>query len=189
MEKHAQAIREAVADKKGQFGMTMVVLVDAPFRGKTNNPFYGRTKKLATITNTCIGCNYSNCVNGKLERKGIEPNFKAQPCNTIYVDEFINRNKAGDKLYLKYGHASNTHEDCVYYVDGRLATDEEMAQITPLLREKSAPQTQISAGLTEQESFGWRIVTVTNVVSITQGVRELYHRDNLSPEPQKAVAE
>lgn len=180
----AKNIFEAVKDKKGQLGICVTYLVDASMN-KTNNPYYGRVKKLTTISNARLGVSYVNCVNGKLERSGQTPDYQAGKSTTDFVNEFIQVSKDGTKNYLKIGINSRTTIDSVYYLDGHIATDQEVADIKNYLKKSAPSQRQMAAGIDEDDVYRHITPNVENILHIWQGGETLYDR---SQPQQQAVA-
>lgn len=178
----AQAIFNAVKDRKGQMGICVTYLVDAAMN-KTNNPYYGRVKKLTTISNARLGVSYVNCVNGKLERMGETPNYQAGKSVTDYVNDFIQESKDGTKQYLKIGINSRTTTDSVLYLDGHIATDQEVAAIKPYLKKSAPSQRQMDAGIDPDDVYRHITPNVDNILHIWQGGTTLY--DSTQP---KAIA-
>lgn len=177
----AQEIFNSVKDRKGQMGICVTYLVDASMN-KTNNPYYGRVKKLTTISNARLGVSYTNCVNGKLERMGEQPNYQAGKSTTDFVNDFIQVSKDGTKYYLKVGINSRTTTDSVYYLDGRIATDQEMADIKNHLKKSAPSQRQIAAGIDADEVYRHITPNVENIIHIWQGGTTLYDRSQSQPQ-------
>lgn len=171
----AQEIFKSVKDHKGQLGICVTYLVDAAMN-KTNNPYYGRVKKLTTVSNARLGVSYESCVNGKLERSGQTPDYQAGKSTTDFVNDFIQVSKDGTKYYLKVGINSRTTIDSVYYLDGRIATDKEMADIRNYLKKSAPSQRQIAAGIAADEVYRHITPNVENILHIWQGGTTLYDR-------------
>lgn len=180
----AQEIFKSVKDHKGQLGICVTYLVDASMN-KTNNPYYGRVKKLTTVSNARLGVSYVNCVNGKLERSGQTPDYQAGKSTTDFVNDFIQVNKDGTKYYLKVGINSRTTIDSVYYLDGRIATDQEVADIKNYLKKSAPSQRQVAAGLDADDVYRHITPNVENILHIWQGGTTLYDRSQ--PRMQIAV--
>lgn len=171
----AQAIFNAVKDHKGQMGIKVTYLVDAPMN-KTANPYYGRVKKLTTISNARLGVSYVNCVNGKLERMGETPNYQAGKSVTDYVNDFIQESKDGTKQYLKIGINSRTTTDSVYYLDGVLLTDAnpELPKVKQYIKKSTLPQRQVDAGIAPDDVYRHITPNVENILNIWLGGITLY---------------
>lgn len=101
--------------------------------GEINPLWYakeGITKR--TKYNVLLNCIYTNMVNNQREREGKEKDFKAKPnwFEPVYDSEngsiVCNKNNKND-YYLKV--AVNSAETFEYFIEGRTATNEEIAII------------------------------------------------------------
>ena len=162
---------------KGTFGMVLVASTEPKMR-KTNNPFYGRVRKVSKVVNSALGYSYETYVNARLERKSLAGDFKAMPLPwgqwvNGYENEVI-ENKG--KLYIRVTILPNTIAKPTYYVDGRLATEDEMAVIRTFLQEPSFSDRQADKGLTDlEEQVMVRAYALDNIISISQG-ENIYER-------------
>ena len=102
---------------------------------KTNNPFFGRVKKL-TGFGFDLNTDYTTKVNNQLEREGKENDFVAKKTYTIPINKVIHKHVSDDRLYLQAFPAPNFGTFSTYIVDGRNATAEETAQIKSFLPAK-----------------------------------------------------
>ena len=172
----ASAICESIRAKKGQLGICVTYYVEPKMR-KTNNPYIGHVRKFTTISNARLGVAYESCVNGKLERMGETPDYQAGKSTTRYVNEFIQESNDGKKQYLKIGINATTKIESVYYVDGAIATDQQMAEIDTFLYKSAPSQRQINAGINPDDVYRHITPNVENILYITQGKQTLYDID------------
>lgn len=148
--------------------------------GRKNGSFYGfetittpRVRKTSRATgkpanfkvqihstfSAMIGVNYENCVNNAKERNGEERDFTAQmPKGKHYVEGskwLMQADKDPNKFYVavdKVGGVKRT-----YLIDGRVATDEEVADLKENYLDKPSPHPY---GIT------WRTYGVDSIVAV-----------------------
>lgn len=156
---------------KGTFGMVFETSTEPKMR-KTNNPFYGRVRKVSRVVNSALGYDYETYVNARLERADLPSEFKASPLpwgEWVEGYEGIVISHKG-KTYLRMTILPNTTAKPTYMVDGRVATDEELAVIKTFLQEPSYSNKQAACGLVEQSAqVSVRAYAVENIISIKQG--------------------
>lgn len=174
--------------RKGSFG-TIVSTITTPKMNKGGkmgvapNPLYNRVEKHTTYTNVRLGVSYENVIKAKMQRNGENPdNWQSQASSVgkYYNDFLLQSRKEENQFYLKIGLFPNTTTESTYFVDGRPATDEEMAIINAYTPEKTAPTKQTEAGIPEDEVYFIVSPKLDNVVSITQGEKTLYKRVELA---------
>ena len=160
-------------------------------RGENRNPFLGRVIIEKTYSGYVMGTDYSNSLENTASRMGnddAEANLKKvwhKPCEE-FGEWFSTDKKTESKIYLKLqrnekqvGFSTTT----VYYLDGRLATDEETADIERWMSSKSHKQssTQIEMGIDSEHEQHFILPQLDTVVLIKQKEKELY--------PQRVVEE
>lgn len=160
-------------------------------RGENRNPYLGRVMIEKTYTGYVMGTDYSRSLGNTAERMGnedAEANLKKvwhKPC-AEYGEWFSTDKKTESKIYLKLqrnekqvGFSTTT----VYYLDGRLATADESADIERWMKSKSNTQssTQIEMGIDREHEQHFILPQLDTVVLIKQGEKELY--------PQRVVEE
>jgi hypothetical protein len=111
-----------------------------PRMRKTNNPYFGKVKKVAHVGGL-IGTNYENSVNNQLNREGKDANFTAKPRKWGVRDSehrFIIHHKGEVYLSVK---PQQTNAKTRFF---NTETGEEIAKETlkPWLQESSKPATQ-----------------------------------------------
>lgn len=158
---------------KGTFGMVFETSTEPSMR-KTNNPFWGRVRKLSHTVNCALGYDYETYVNARLERADLPAEFHASPLpwgQWVEGYEGILISHKG-KLYLRMTILPNTSAKPTYTLDGRVVTDEEMEQIRPFLNGSSYSDKQASCGLVEQSAqVSVRAYAVEHILSISQGAK------------------
>ncbi len=160
-------------------------------RGENRNPYLGRVMIEKTYTGYVMGTDYSRSLGNTAERMGnedAEANLKKvwhKPC-AEYGEWFSTDKKTESKIYLKLqrnekqvGFSTTT----VYYLDGRVATADESADIERWMKSKSNTQssTQIEMGIDREHEQHFILPQLDTVVLIKQGEKELY--------PQRVVEE
>lgn len=160
-------------------------------RGENRNPYLGRVMIEKTYTGYVMGTDYSRSLGNTAERMGnedAEANLKKvwhKPC-AEYGEWFSTDKKTESKIYLKLqrnekqvGFSTTT----VYYLDGRVATADESADIERWMKSKSNTQssTQIEMGIDREHEQHFILPQLDTVVLIKQGEKELY--------PQRVIEE
>lgn len=141
-------------------------LVDLELRNeakmnKRNNPLYGRVTKHTCYLGVSFGANYSAEVNKRRIAEGKEGDFKAQ--KSIYEDVNKYFVRKGEQLYLRLILDKDVKSRSIFEVDGRPATEEEVATIKAFMPTKSAPKNQ---GLSEGNEVQYRVVKIENIVAV-----------------------
>ena len=177
----AQAIYNALINRKGQLGLTIVTATEPSMLGGKKNPFLGRVTKVTTWKNARCGVSYTASIEGKMERKGMEnAEYIAGKSTTDYLNDILQLSKDGTKEYLKIGRNSATSSASVVTVDGIVvyATTENGVQVydakiyealKPYIKPATISKRQQEQGLTADEVIGWVTPNVENVVMIAQG--------------------
>lgn len=127
-----------------------LLTLTTPAMNKKNNPYFGRVTKLMRQT-AQWGYNYSNGVNNRLEKMGVEGAFTAQP---LSWGEWVVANKVIEhkgEYYLRFYRTDNTPIEVAYLLDGRLATAEETKDILSFCKDKGESKAQAEAGLAEHQ--------------------------------------
>lgn len=164
--------------KKAVFGLEITTATEPAMR-KTNNPFVGRVKKVTKYTDAVLGVDYQNAVNNRLARKGYEKDYQSEaPKGKKHYNAFFYQSLDNEKFYLKIGIYSNTIIESTYYVDGQIATPQQLAEIKTFLQSKSTNVAkQQDAGLTETEQYHIVAPNAQNVLTIQCGQKIIYQRD------------
>lgn len=161
------------AIKRNTFGVVIVVET-IPTMRKTNNPFLGRVSKVSTYTNVALGRDYENAVNNVGERTDANTTrtFKADaPKGQTWSDYpyFLQSIKDSEQFYLRMTMNKNTKIDSVFYLDGRLATDTEVADIKFFISSSNGSAKQADYGIKEEDFVRPISVKVENIISVQQG--------------------
>lgn len=116
-----------------------------------DNPFKGRVQKVSA-THMQFGYCYQNAVNNRLEKVGCEGDFVAEP---LPWGEWVLPNKVithKDTLYLRTYNVKGAKPRSFFFLDGRLATQEQYAEFSKFFKPvKSASNKQTEKGLTENQ--------------------------------------
>lgn len=170
-------------------------------RGANRNPFYGRTDVEAIYSGFVMGTDYSNSVANTAQRMGedvsrADVKLKEtwhRPCDGEYGKWFSTDKRTATKCYLKLqrneqqkGFKVEKH----YFVDGRAATDAEVAAIKAWLKKDSSSQssTQIECGIDKEHEQHFILVTLDNVLYIQQNERKLQPYDMATAAAEYAMA-
>lgn len=169
-----KSLREFVCAEiqNGTFGVVINTETEPRMR-KTNNPYFGRVRKVTRMTNVAIGYGYENSVNARLEREGKDADFQAEKPNGkhwICYPNILASDKDESQLYLRTTMRKNTIPKSVYTLDGQVVTDPTtLAEIKSFIYSSAKPTNQ---GLNEGDEVIVRDYKLENVISITQGAKE-----------------
>lgn len=161
---------------RNTFGVTITTKTE-PKMNKTNNPFFGRVYKITTSKQVALGRDYAAKVNKDLAANGLENNFKAQkpsgrsPLGTDLLFEVNDKNP--NICYLRVMYNSNSNKEEQWFLDGRLATPEEIAAIKKWLVKSSASKKQMSHGLKKEQCESITCYDLRNIIEIKQGAKVL----------------
>jgi len=152
-------------------------------RGANTNPFMGRVMIEKTYSGFVMGTDYQNSIENTAERMGndAEANLKSvwhKPIGGELGEWFSTDKRTEEKIYLKLQRnakqvAFKTTE--VYYVDGHVATEEEMESLSAWLKKKSHNQssTQIEMGIDKEHEQYFILPQLETIKSIKQGNKEI----------------
>ena len=153
-------------------------------RGNNKNPYLGRVQIIKTYKGFVMGTDYAKSLENTASRMGNDDE-KANLKNVWHhrvngkLGEWFSTNKAEDKFYLKLqrneqqvGFSTETE----YSVDGRKATESEIAEIKSWMKKKSNTQssTQIEMGIDKEHEQHFLLMELSTIVCIKQGDRVLY---------------
>lgn len=152
-------------------------------RGANRNPFLGRVNIVKTYSGYVMGTDYSNSLENTADRMGnedAEVNLKKvwhKPCDQ-FGEWFSTDKKTETKAYLKLQRNAKQvgcKTTIEYYLDGNLATAEEIAAIEGWLKKKSDTQssTQVEMGIDKEHEQHFILPQLDTITSIKQGNREL----------------
>lgn len=161
---------------RNTFGVVVTTNTE-PRMNKTNNPYFGRVRKVSVITNVALGRDYENAVNARLGREGLETDFKAaKPNGKHHYGEggyLLQSDKDAEKFYLRLTENKNTTRKVVWLLDGREATAEEVAAIKVFVPICGGSAKQAAHGLDADNEVKLTDVLLENVTEIRQGNKVL----------------
>lgn len=152
-------------------------------RGANRNPFLGRVIIAKEYCGYVMGTDYSNSLANTANRMGNgdkEVNLKEtwhKPCEVL--GEWFSTDRATEsKVYLKLQRNAKQvgcKTTTTYYLDGNLATDEEVAAIENWLKKSSHKQssTQVEMGIDKEHEQHFLLPQVDTIISIEQGGRKV----------------
>lgn len=125
------------------------------------------------VTKVCcmdcqLGFSYENAVNSRLVKQGSEATFVAEPLKWgKWVDGFENKViEHKGNLYLRYYEMRNADYDCVWLVNGSVASAEHFRKIMDYLSsKKKGSNRQTEVGLIENQVEP-RAVKVDNIIRL-----------------------
>ena len=152
-------------------------------RGANRNPYLGRVIIAKEYCGYVMGTDYQNSLENTASRMGnadAEANLKSvwhKPC--LEYGEWFSTDKATEtKIYLKLQRNAKQvgcKTTTTYYLDGNLATAEEVVEIEKWLKKKSNTQssTQIEMGLDREHEQHFILPQLDTITKIKQGDREI----------------
>jgi hypothetical protein len=153
-------------------------------RGANTNPFMGRVMIEKTYSGYVMGTDYQNSIENTAERMGntdADANLKSvwhKPILGELGEWFSTDKRTESKVYLKLQRNAKqvgwkTTE--TYYVDGHVATANELAALSVWLKKKSHTQssTQTEMGIDAEHEQHFILPQLETIVSIKQGEKEI----------------
>jgi hypothetical protein len=168
-------------------------------RGANRNPFLGRVIIAKEYCGYMMGTDYTASLENTAERMGnadaeanLKPNWH-KPC-AVYGEWFSTDRATESKFYLKLQRNAKQvawKTTTTYYLDGVLATEEEVAAIEGWLKKKSNTQssTQVEMGIDKEHEQQFILPQLDTIVLIKQGDREISPYDLLHEVYAVAAAE
>ena len=132
-----------------------------PKMNKTNNPYYGRVKKHTAYLGVDFGKSYTKEVNRRRAEEGKTADFQAKKSPYERVNDYFVRK--GEQIYLQMLLKKDNKTKCIYEVDNRPATEEEITAIKGFMPSKSKATNQ---GLNEGNEVQMRVIKIENIVAI-----------------------
>lgn len=137
---------------------------------KVANPYWKRVDDIRcehTNIQINLGVIYQNAVNGRLERKEIEPTFNAEAMQGkvphINPHKLLCQSTDRSKTYLRYMPMKSHQSSTIFTLDGQDITDALRPFMAP---QKDESKRQEDAGLNKQEQIVWRTLTLDNIKSL-----------------------
>ena len=161
---------------EGRYTKGYVIMASEPSGvRKTNNPFVGRVKKISGW-GFDLNADYSRKVNLQLQREGKEMDFEALPTYAEPVNKIVYRHKTdSSKLYMSVFPQPNFGTFVTYYVDNKIATAEQEAQILSFLPAKNDSSRQGT-----EKKIEIRRPLISNILSISLAGEKYELIENLS---------
>lgn len=167
-------------------------------RGANRNPFLGRVIIAKEYCGYVMGTDYATSLENTADRMGndAEANLKTtwhKPCEA-YGEWFSTDKATESKIYLKLQRNNKQiawKTTTTYYLDGVLATEEEVAEIENWLKKKPNTQssTQIEMGIDKEHEQHFILPQLDTITLIKQGDREISPYDLLHEVYAVAAAE
>ena len=152
-------------------------------RGANRNPFLGRVNIVKTYNGYVMGTDYEGSLENIASRMGnddADANLKKvwhKPCEQ-YGEWFSTDKRTESKVYLKLQRNAKQvgfNTTTTYFLDGNLATSEEIAEIEQWLKKDSHTQssTQTEMGIDKEHEQYFILPQLDTITLIKQGDREL----------------
>ena len=160
---------------EGNYTKGYMVSVTEPKMNKRGNELFGRVKKVCGW-GFDTNADYSRKVNLQLEREGKEANFEALPTWAEPVNKVVYRHKEKtEQLYASVYPTTNFGYFEKYFVDGRPATESELAIIEIFTPEKSESSRQGT-----EKTIQIRRIKMENIRTISLNGQRYAIKDNIA---------
>lgn len=155
---------------KGTFGITMITKTE-PKMNKRNNPFFGRVQKVTYMSNVGLGLSYENCVNNRLDRKGLENDYQAEkPKGKTWINDFmLCSDKDTSVKYLRTTMYKNTKTKSIFLLDGEIVDEITLQKIKTFIPKPTTCKKQENSGLQDDEQVIVRDFKLESIISLQQG--------------------
>ena len=177
---------------KGTFGICMVTLTEPKMKKglgynrstKTyneENRLFGKVKKLTYTANVALGYDYVGYLRAKAEKQGIV-DFKFETekpkGKSWFAHPYLLVSDTDEmKHYLRCYYRPNTKSIPLYYVNGNLATENEVEYIKRFMDEPKPSKKQVESGLDAKNEVLVRDYSFDSVIALWQGDK-VYNRLN-----------
>ena len=151
----------------GRSTFATLVLETTPKMRKTNNPFYGRVKKVQVV-NVRLNTNYENAVNNQRQREGEQRNFTAAG---NWHEKLADKDngciscKKSDHSALYLNYIEEKKLQTVYLLDGLPATEKELQAIFAFFPKYDKKKIAEAQGT--QKPIIFRLVAIDNIKRLT----------------------
>ena len=165
--------------QKAKFGTTMMAMTE-PKMNKTNNPYWGRVRKITYLANIALGCNYDNVVRNRIvESGGNKSDWTTQPSNGKHWLNFpfiLQANKS-DRQYLRTMQRANTTTNVVLLLDGKVVTNEQtITDIKSFFVKRHPSKKQTEAGIQAKDQVNVFDYGLEGILAITSEGKE-WHKE------------
>lgn len=156
-------ILDFLKSAKGCQFMTISYSVE-PKMNKRGNPYFGRVTKIS-VAQVQYGYSYQNAVNNRTDEDA--PEFKAQAMSGAeWLDGYENRLCVSAKgIRARFYRYEGGKSKSIFLIDGRLASESEVAEIKSFMPQRKPSQTQAAVGLIEHQVEPFAIY-IDNILSI-----------------------
>lgn len=155
--------------------LTTIVTNTEPRMRKTDNPLFGHVRKQTTFNHIVLGVDYGTSVNNKSERVGNGEHIEVEKPNGkswVIPQLILKSDKDENQLYLRTTKRKTTIAESFYLVDGRPATEQEVAIIKQFLQAPAPSKKQAELGIAEEDQVEVRDFKVENILAIKQGAKK-----------------
>ena len=143
-------------------------------RGANTNPLLGRVEK-KSVCRYKFNADYEKALRNKQARLGLAQDFVSKPMkgkNWLFKNK-IEKSLTDDTLYMRLYIVPQQKVSVTYYVDGRVATDEEIAIIEQWTPKSSGSVKQLLAGIPIDEQLEVRSPKFESITKIRMDRKEI----------------
>ena len=169
---------------KAKFGTKMVTMTEPKMR-KTNNPYWGRVRKITYLANVALGYDYERVVTAHIEKVGGDKSdwVAEAPRGRHWVKgayPFLLESDKDNTQYLRVFTRKNTTRKSVFVLDNKVVTDSKVADnIKSFCYEYKSSTKQEECGLTDENQVRPMDYKVSGILAIsTEG--KVYQQSNIS---------
>lgn len=153
-----------LSDVKGTSFVQLLYVGEQKMR-KTNNPFDTIIKRVSQ--NLSFNYSYEKAVNNRLDKKGLDNDFKSSPLawgTWLIPNKTITHN---DTIYIRFYMHGNTKTNTTYFHNGNELTGKQLENAKTFFQGHSESSKQSEAGLDESEQVKPLAIKVDNIRKIT----------------------
>lgn len=168
---------------KGTFGIVMLACTE-PSMNKTNNPYYGRLRKLSYTSNVALGYDYASALVAKMKKENLsfdekevrESVEKPKGKNWFMHPYILQKDSDAEQKYLRCYYNKNSKTSSIYVLDGKFVTDRAViADIETWVKKSSGSKKQAELGISKENEVTLRDFKFENVILLKQG-EKVYNR-------------
>lgn len=164
---NTQQLETILASTKGFTFIELDYTCIEPVKKKQNINFIDYPIYRHTKINVGFNGGYQNSVNNRLEKKDIEPDFKAQSLRWgkwKIFNKFIEHN---GNIYVRFYLHKNSRYESEYIYNGKIVQDAELNELYTFLSNKPVSLLQYEAGLEIEEQCKPFNLQINNINFIT----------------------
>ena len=164
---NVQQLEVILTSQKGYTFVELDYTSVEPVKKKQNINFIDYPVYKHTKINVGFNGSYQNSVNNRLEKKDIEPDFKAQSLRWGVWKEYNKIIEHNDKIYVRFYLHKNSRYNSEYIYQGKILQGNNLDELYTFLSNKPVSLLQYEAGLEVEEQAKPFNLQIDNINFIT----------------------